>query len=161
MSLEKSRPRRAGIAHAEERAWVGFYRRVGGDPAIAAEVIAQLDADPELKRTHLALYLCSRESLRRHKARAARHQRIGQFVRGLADACLASPLRALARILKYAGALAVACLPETVKEPARRQVRRLAREPEFAAARADFDAQAADAPAPDAPAVPPATRSAA
>lgn len=163
MSLEKSRPRarRAGIAQAEERAWIGFYRRVGSDPAIAAEVIAQLDADPELKRTHLALYLSSRESLRRHKARAARHQRVGQFVRGLADTLLVRPLRGIANLLGHGAALAVACLPETAKEPARAQARRLTRDPAFAAARADFECQSGEpAPVPEASA-PAATRSAA
>jgi hypothetical protein len=65
MSLEKPRPRprRSGIESEEERAWVGFYRRVGRDPAIATEVMAQLESDPEMKRTHLALYLCCKESL--------------------------------------------------------------------------------------------------
>jgi hypothetical protein len=88
MSLEKPRPRprRSGIESEEERAWVGFYKRVGRDPAIATEVMAQLESDPEMKRTHLALYLCCKESLRRHKARQARNKRIGQFVRGLGHA---------------------------------------------------------------------------
>ncbi|HOG04521.1 MAG TPA: hypothetical protein PLL14_11105, partial [Accumulibacter sp.] len=56
MSLEKPRPRprRSGIESEEERAWVGFYQRVGRDPAIATEVMAQLESDPEMKRTHLA-----------------------------------------------------------------------------------------------------------
>ena len=55
--FEKSRPRprRSGIESEEERAWVGFYQRVGRDPAIATEVMAQLESDPEMKRTHLAL----------------------------------------------------------------------------------------------------------
>jgi hypothetical protein len=68
MSPEKPRPRarRCGIEFEEERAWVGFYKRVGRDPAIAAEVMAQLEADVDMKRTHLALYLCCKESLRVH-----------------------------------------------------------------------------------------------
>ena len=47
MSPERPRPhaRRSGIELEEERAWVGFYQRVGRDPAIAAEVMAQLEAD--------------------------------------------------------------------------------------------------------------------
>ncbi len=83
MSPEKPRPRarRCGIEFEEERAWVGFYKRVGRDQAIAAEVMAQLEADVDMKRTHLALYLCCKESLRVHKARQARSKRIGQFVR--------------------------------------------------------------------------------
>ena len=93
MSLAKPRPRsrRSSIETEEERAWVGFYRRVGRDPAIATEVIAQLESDPEMKRSHLALYLCCKESLRRHKARQARHQRIGQFVRWLWHGLLLQP----------------------------------------------------------------------
>ena len=82
MSLEKPRPRprRSGIESEEERAWVGFYQRVGRDSAIATEVMTQLESDPEMKRTHLALYLCCKESLRRHKAHQARNKRIGQFL---------------------------------------------------------------------------------
>ena len=54
---------------------MGFYRRVGQDPVMAAEVMAQLEADPMMKRNHLALYLCCKQSLRTHKATAARNRR--------------------------------------------------------------------------------------
>ena len=59
MPLDKSRPRprRASLESEEERTWVNFYQRVGRDPAIAGEVLAQLESDPEMKRSHLALYL--------------------------------------------------------------------------------------------------------
>jgi hypothetical protein len=97
MPLDKPHPRarRCGIEFEEERAWIGFYRRVGRDAAIAAEVMAQLEADADMKRTHLALYLCCKESLRVHKARQARHKRIGQFVRHLAQAIFVRPLLGL------------------------------------------------------------------
>jgi hypothetical protein len=75
----KVRTKRSGIEHEEERAWVGFYQRVRSDAAIATEVMAQLDADPEMKRRHLALCLCCKQSLRTHKARQQRDKRIGQF----------------------------------------------------------------------------------
>lgn len=89
MPLDKPQPRarRCGIEFEEERAWIGFYHRVGRDPAIAAEVMAQLEADADMKRTHLALYLCCKESLRVHKARQSRHKRIGQFVIRTKPAC--------------------------------------------------------------------------
>ena len=150
MSLEKShpRPRRSGIKYEEERAWVGFYKRVGSDPAIATEVIAQLESAPEMKRTYLALYLCCKESLRQHKVRQARNKRIGQFVRWLCHGLFVRPWRTLQKGLRHGSDIAVELLPEVVKEPALAQVRRLAREAEFANARTVFDPQAT-APAAD------------
>lgn len=144
MSLEKShpRPRRSGIKYEEERAWVGFYQRVGRDPAIATEVMAQIESDPELKRTYLALYLCCKESLRRHKVRQARNKRIGQFVRWLCHGLFVRPLCGLQKVLSHGSDIAVEFLPEVVKEPALAQVRRLNRETEFATARTVFDPQA-------------------
>jgi hypothetical protein len=83
MSLEKPRPRprRSGIESEEERAWVGFYKRVGRDPAIAdrshgpARVRSRNEAYPSGAVPVL------QGILRRHKARQARNKRIGQFVR--------------------------------------------------------------------------------
>jgi recombinational DNA repair protein (RecF pathway) len=75
-----TRPYCTSVALEEERVWVGFYRRVG-NPAIAAEVIQHLDADADQKRTHPALYLRCKESLRRKKARQARTKRIRRFMR--------------------------------------------------------------------------------
>ena len=75
-----TRPYRTSVALEEERLWVGFYRRVG-NPAIAAEVIQHLDADADQKRTHSALYLRCKESLRKKKARQARTKRIRSFMR--------------------------------------------------------------------------------
>src|SRR6218665_709210 len=80
---KRPRPRRSGIEAEEERAWVEFYQRVRSDAVLAAEVLAQLDKDAEMKRSHLALYLSCKESLRREKAREARNKRIGYFVRHL------------------------------------------------------------------------------
>jgi len=75
-----TRPFRTSVALEEERLWVGFYRRVD-NPAIAAEVIQHLDADADQKRTHPALYLRCKESVRRKKARQARTKRIRSFMR--------------------------------------------------------------------------------
>lgn len=119
MSLDKPRPRprRSGVVDEEERAWVGFYRRVGREPAIAAEVLAQLDDDPEMKRAHLALYLRCRQSLRTQQLRQARHQRIGQFVRWLCHGLFVVPVQALHRALNLGGDLAAECLPERLAVP--------------------------------------------
>lgn len=144
MSFEKSRsrPKRSSIETEEARVWVGFYQRVGRDPAIASEVLTLLESDPEMRRTHLALYLCCKESLRQHKTRQARNKRIGQFVRWLCQGLFIQPLRGLRETLKHGSDIAVECLPETAKEPAVAQVRRLAREAEFATDRAAFGQQA-------------------
>lgn len=156
MSPEKaaSRNRRTSVASEEERAWVTFYRRVGHDVAIATEVLAQLEADPEMKRAHLALYLCCKESLRLHKARLARNKRIGQFVRWLCHGLLVRPLNAVRRAGHRGGELVVECLPDSPREPAARQVRTLTREPEFARAASNFDQPAtpgAEVAAPQSP----------
>lgn len=144
MSPEKPplRARRVSVASEEERAWVTFYKRVGYDVAIATEVLTQLEADPEMKRAHLALYLCCKESLRLHKARLTRNKRIGQFVRWLCHGLFVRPTQALLRAGRRSGDLAVECLPATVTEPAAHQVRQLTREPEFAHAASQFDPSA-------------------
>ena len=67
----RTRPKRSCVEIEESRAWMGFYRRVGQDPVMAAEVMAQLEADPLMKRNHLALYLCCKQSLRTQKAHSS------------------------------------------------------------------------------------------
>ncbi len=140
--IHRSGARRCGVDGEEEKAWISFYRRVG-NPAIAAEVMHQLDSDPVMKRAHLALYLRCKESLRLQKARQARHERIGQFVRMLSTALLVAPVIAIQKLLRQSGDIAVACLPEVRKEPAVRHVKGLTQETEFAQAQSEFDRQAA------------------
>jgi hypothetical protein len=157
MSLEKPHPRskRSSIEHEEERAWVSFYKRVGNDLALATEVLAQLDSDPDMKRSHLALYLCCKESLRTHKARQARNKRIGQFVRwfcsGLFMQLFVQWPNAWRRSLSQGGDIVAECLPQTEKdvgkEPALVKARQLAQEPTFATAQADFRQQRTAEPA--------------
>jgi hypothetical protein len=137
-STPRPKPRRSCVAAEEERAWIGFYRRVAVDAALATEVLVQLDADAEMKRTHLALYLSCREALRTHAEREQRHARIGAFVRRVAHGLFVALPQAIGRKLKRGGDIAVACLPEADAEPAPAQVRRLVAEPEFDAARTAF-----------------------
>jgi hypothetical protein len=139
-STLRPKPRRASVATEEERAWIGFYRRAAHDAALATEVLAQLDADPEMKRLHLALYLSCRESLRTHAEREQRNTRIGLTVRWLLRGLFVALPAALGRKLKRGGDVAVACLPEVDAEPASAQVRRLTSDPDIDAARNAFGA---------------------
>ncbi len=139
------RNRSSTVAAEEDRAWVSFYQRIPREPSLAAEVLTQLDADPDMKHLHLALYLSCRESLRVHREREERHQRIGAFVRWLLGGLLVQlPRRTAAR----AAAIAVACLPQTAQEPAANQVRRLTRHPKIRAAKDAFKASGTTAAAP-------------
>ncbi len=105
-------PKRSGVDKEEERAWVGFYRRVRSDAAVAAEVLAQLEADPESKRAHLALYLSCRESLRRHKHRQQRNRRIGQGLRRLLAGLAAWVFGPMQRAWSDSREIVIEALPE-------------------------------------------------
>ena len=133
------RSKLSGIEREEERAWLGFYRSVRSDMFVATEVIAELEAHPQMKQRHLALYLCCKQSLRVHKDRQQRGRRIGQFVRQLCHGVFVVPIRALTTGTRLGGRLAVECLPELTREPAVRKIGKLTAEKEFAAAQAAFD----------------------
>lgn len=133
--------KRSAVEIEEERAWVRLYRQVGRAD-IAAEVLAQFDADAQARHDHLALYLSCRESLRAHKARTQRNKRIGQFVRQACRVLVAEPLRALGRKTSRAIDLLVECLPETRREPATAKVRQLRRDADIAQAHDAFDRKA-------------------
>src|ERR1700687_4766588 len=98
-----TRPYRTSVALEEKRPWVGFYRRVA-NPAIAAEVIQHLDGDADQKRTHPALYLRCKESLRKKKARQARTKRIRSFMRRILGVLLRDPERRRRRQPRLAAA---------------------------------------------------------
>jgi hypothetical protein len=155
----RPRTRRFGVDFEEERTWVTFYRRVGHDVALAGEVLSQLEADPEMKRDHLALYLCCKESLYSDKIRQARNKRIGQFVRWLCHGLFMRPALALRRGLHRSGNLAVQCLPVTAREPALPRVRQFPRQAEVAQAHSDLDELMASAVTPNGAAGPGAASS--
>lgn len=112
MTSETSRYRPpAGSSAEERRAWAGFYARVRAESALATEVISQLDRDPELKRAHLALYLCCRESLRRHHAHEARVQRVAYALRWITHVLFAVPVRWLLSGMANSRDVALATLP--------------------------------------------------
>jgi hypothetical protein len=149
-SFQSSSPRRSTIDIEEQRAWVSFYRRVGRDVALAAEVMAQLDGDAEMKRRHLALYLSCKQSLRVHKARQVRDKRIGQWLRLLVQWTLQRPAAFVGGVTQKAyhrTADAAARDADSRPEPAAAQVRQLLGAAEFADAHARFQHQAGMSPA--------------
>ena len=95
MNIDKTptRARRSSVEHEEEQLWIGFYRRIGADHGLASELLVQLDNDPQMKRTHLALYVWCMNCMQLNKDRQARNRRIGQFVRRIHDRYVGASLR--------------------------------------------------------------------
>jgi hypothetical protein len=91
-TVQNHRSRCGSVDAEEQRAWVAFYKRVGRDADLAAEVMAQLAGDAEMKRHHLALYLSCKQALRVHRARQARDKRIAQWLRLLVQLTLMRPV---------------------------------------------------------------------
>ena len=108
---------RSSVAVEEERVWIAFYRRVA-DPAIAAEVIQHLDADADLKRTHSALYLSCKESLRRKKARHIRTKRIRSLMRKILRALRLRRESNIRPHLRHSDRVVFERLPESASESA-------------------------------------------
>lgn len=131
-----TRPYRTSVALEEEKLWVGFYRRVG-NPAIAAEVIQHLDADADQKRTHPALYLRCKESLRRKKARKARTKRIRSFMHRILGGLLRHPESNLRPQPRHSARIVVEGLSESMCEPASQAMKSRPQTAELTAAQPD------------------------
>src|SRR5438094_3587253 len=131
-----TRPYRTSVALEEERLWVGFYRRVA-NPAIAAEVIQHLDGDADQKRTHPALYLRCKESLRRKKARQARTKRIRRFMRRILGGLLRHSESSLRPQPRYSARIVVEGLSESMRDPAQHAVKSRPQTAELPAAQPD------------------------
>src|SRR5438093_8591465 len=117
-----TRPYRTSVALEEERLWVGFYRRVD-NPGIAAEVIQHLDGDADQKRSHPALYLRCKESLRKKKARQARTKRIRRFMRRILGGLLRRAESNPHPQLRHNARIVVEGLPESITKPAQHAVK--------------------------------------
>jgi hypothetical protein len=144
----KCSPRSNRRTAEEDRAWAQLYASVG-QACTAEEVVKQLDADAEARRSHLALYLRAKTTLRERRAADARNQRIGAFVRTTVRSVTAivvvGPLhilRLLRSLLSTASAVAEQMLPPARKDPAKARVTALTRDPEFAKAAERFTATA-------------------
>ena len=125
----------------EARAWAQLYASVGQAPT-AEEVVKQLDADAEARRSHLALYLRAKTTLRERRAADARNQRIGAFVRSVVTIVVVGPFRVLRSLMSTGSDVAVEMLPPARRDPAKARVSTLTRDPEFAKAAERFTATA-------------------
>jgi len=135
------RGKRPAIEREEEKAWIRFYQRIGNDPALATEVLVQLDSDAELKRAHLALYLSAKESLLAHKTRHARDLRTAATARWLLRSLLLLPAAALWNAVhqRWRRSREIASvLLEDREEPAIARIHDLQRDADIAAAKAAF-----------------------
>lgn len=137
-SSSRHRPRRTSIDHEEEKVWASFYKR-RRNPVIAAEIIRNLDLVLELKQERLGLYMCCKETLRQHKARVARQERIAHFIRYVCRYLVLRPFAFVQSIVADMRDIAIASLPPVAKEPAIKRVSLLETEPEFVHVRAAFD----------------------
>ena len=101
----------------EMDAWAALYGR-SQRTDVAAAVIAELDADPVMKRQHLALYLGCRETLRAHKARVRRAKRMARALRSAACWLVIEPLLGLAQLAEDAGLVRLPA-PKPARSPLR------------------------------------------
>ena len=105
-----------------------------GQAATAEEVVKQLDADNEARRSHLALYLRAKTTLRERRIADARNQRIGAFVRSVVTIVVVGPFRLLRSLLSTGSDVAVETIAPARRDPAKARVSTLTRDPEFAKA---------------------------
>lgn len=142
MSLIIPAPQRHRLS-SEEMAWEALYRSAN-DPASAAEVVQYFDSDNQLQKSHLALYLRCRQTVRLEEARRYRAERTAVLIRWVVLFGLLIPFRALAGLFKRGQDVALELPPALSaatarKEPAAKRVRKLVRaSPEFAQAQAGF-----------------------
>ncbi|MGB7988404.1 MAG: hypothetical protein WCF44_03360 [Candidatus Methylophosphatis roskildensis] len=129
---------------SEEHAWDTLYR-TKHDPTAATEVVEYLDSEPEVRKSHLGLYLCCRQTVRAHEARRVRTQRIAAFLQLALHLVLVVPLRVVMRALRGSGDVAVELMPQvqatrTVvaakSEPAVKRLRKVVKSGNFAQAKA-------------------------
>ena len=103
--------RRSLVDIEEERVWASLYRRVA-DPVIAAELVAHLEKNGEMRLQRSGLYLRCKHVLRREKARQARLRKIGAAIRWAIHMVIGAPLGWTSRLFRFMGAVLLACLPE-------------------------------------------------
>ena len=121
----------------EDRAWAQLYASVG-QAATAEEVVKQLDADAEARRSHLALYLRAKTTLRERRVADVRNQRIGAFARSVVTIVVVGPFRVLRSLMSTGSDVAVEMLPPARRDPAKVRFNTLTRDPEFAKAAERF-----------------------
>lgn len=95
------------VRDLHDEAWFDLYRQ-SGNPVVAKEVVTQFNQYDGLKEKHMALYIGCQITLRRHRLRRARWQRIGNALRSvisgtviLADTTLTLFKSSLADVVKH------------------------------------------------------------
>lgn len=95
------------VRDLHDEAWFDLYRQ-SGNPVVAKEVVTQFNQYDELKEKHMALYIGCQMTLRRHRLRRARWQRIGNALRSvisgtviLVDATFALVKLSLADVVEH------------------------------------------------------------
>ena len=125
----------------EDRAWTKVYDSVEREPATAREVVKQLESDPEIKQSRLALLILAKQTVRRHEAEEAHRQRVAALARRTLVAVVSAPLRLFSSGTTFAMNIAD---PQAKKEPAKTRALSLKRDADFAAAKERFDRSATD-----------------
>jgi hypothetical protein len=115
----------------EYLAWTSLYGAIG-EAATAAEIVKQLDADPQSKHDHLALYIRAQTTLRKQKVADDRNRRLGAFVRLVLTSVVQKPARTVKSVLSTTAAIGVEALPPVRREPAKARVEALRGDPDFA-----------------------------
>jgi hypothetical protein len=121
----------------ENRAWAILYSAINQASA-AEEVVRQLDAEPSCKRSHVALYIRAKTTLREQKAADARHQRIAAAIRQAASFVFVTPFHWLRSLQSASKSVAIELLPPIHREPARARTPSLKRDPDFTSAKGRF-----------------------
>lgn len=158
-----SNPKAASNLPMEDVAWHALYRSAH-DPSRAAEVVEYLDADEASRKTHLALYLVCRQTMRAHDLRQVRIRQTAAFLRLAGRVLFIMPVLQVARFFHAIRDLGMELMPDAgavapaarlKAEPAAKRVRRLVKQSEFAEVRKSVPtAQAASSDVPGT--VPPA-----
>ena len=130
----------------EDRAWYHLYRDCG-QVTLAQEIVRHLDADPQTRQLHAALYLRSRETILKHQGRQFRNARIANAIRATWHVLFARPAHGVMNLFRGVGGVAVELLPPPPEEPAVQQVKRIRKTKPFVAAAAEFSNAPAPAPA--------------
>ena len=135
-----SNTRVAPYRSAEDRAWDALYRSVN-DPSTAAEVVELFDADPDVRKAHLALYLRCRQTVRAMELRRMRIERVAAFLQMAFFFVIARPFVGMIRLFRGGTDVAIEMMPKGQRlvsgsnkksEPAGRRARKLKDNPEVA-----------------------------
>lgn len=100
------------VERQEEQTWANFYPQARRDVMLAEEILTELERDDLLRRRHRGLYLSCQRCVRLHELRHTRNQHVGRVVRAVVRRLFITGPQALCSVLRQAGQLFMACLPQ-------------------------------------------------